>query len=134
MKKIVTIFGVLYAAAGVLLLAAALSGDAAGIPSAVLTLLAAVPFFALGRTMSETEELREGLEELESRLRAHCRAEEPPGQPQPPREPPKETAREDWTCVKCGCVNKRGTAVCEGCGARFSPWVNPTREQPEAPR
>lgn len=133
MKKIVYAFGVLYAAAGVLLLLSALPNNVADILPAVLVLLSAVPFFALGRTMSETEDLQAKLEDLERRLHAHCRADEPPVQPVPPPAPPQEQARHSWTCVKCGSVNKRGTTTCESCGAHYSAWVNPTQAQPGDP-
>lgn len=37
-----------------------------------------------------------------------------------------ETARGEWDCVKCGTINKAGTAYCSNCNAEYSAWTNPT--------
>jgi len=37
-----------------------------------------------------------------------------------------EVARGEWDCVKCGTINKSGTAYCTNCNAEYSAWTNPT--------
>ena len=34
-----------------------------------------------------------------------------------------------WKCIKCGAVNKSGTANCENCGAKYSFAQNPTTDE-----
>ncbi len=39
-----------------------------------------------------------------------------------------ESAYGTWKCVKCGSVNKLGSAYCENCKSAYSSEVNPTAD------
>ena len=40
----------------------------------------------------------------------------------------EEFAGGTWECVKCGTVNKEGTAYCSNCKAAYDSYVNPTAD------
>lgn len=91
-----------------------------------LALLSLVPLIALLRCMEDVSDLQSEVYSLRNRLhRLEGQLAAPEDRPvagafvsEAPQS--KMTARERWTCSKCGSVNRAGINACESCGARYS--------------
>lgn len=92
-----------------------------------LSLLGLVPIIAVLRNMDEIEYLRSAVSTMRSQIRRlQDEVQEAAGESATPAVARADAAPGAWTCVKCGTVNKAGTARCETCKAAYSPETNPT--------
>lgn len=129
MKKVLLVLGILSIGGGIVGFFSGLSvSPFSSVFSALIGILGSIPFFALIGAMEDIERLKEQVETLQGKLNRLLSLQAPSPDSAEPAAfvPPMETARQVWECVKCGTVNKAGTAACSHCGAQYSSWVNPT--------
>lgn len=98
-----------------------LNSFAAGFTAAVfylvVGLVALCPLVAIVVLLHSVENLETRVTYLEDELIRQDVRENPPTERQIPERKTGSFALVDWTCQKCGTVNKKGTSSCEHCGA-----------------
>ena len=94
-----------------------------------LNLLTLVPIIAIIHNINDIDELEYTLSKLRYKVKVLediVNKDAPENEKPTEKEAPYSTG--NWTCIKCGTINKIGTNQCENCKAQYSidcPTTNP---------
>lgn len=98
-----------------------LNSFAQGFSAAVFYLVVGLallcPLAAIVVLLHNVDELETRVNYLEDELIRRDARENPATEQNPPEKRTGSNALVDWTCQKCGTVNKKGTSSCEHCSA-----------------
>ncbi len=98
-----------------------------------LNLLTLVPIIAIIHNINDIDELEYTMSKLRYKVKV---LEDIVNKDAPEKEKPTEKeapySMGNWTCIKCGTINKMGTNECENCKAQYSidcPTTDPSKKK-----